>query len=122
MQNARADFTNTFRQLAETGSLPASLESDESLRAWRLRWVQRLAGENQTPESAAARMQAVNPAVIPRNHRVEESLAAAEKDDLALLHGLLAAVTKPFDGGSASSKYRELPPANRPRYRTFCGT
>jgi uncharacterized protein YdiU (UPF0061 family) len=67
-------------------------------------------------------MRAVNPAVIPRNHRVEAALAAAEGDDLSVLHELLSALAKPYDGAVAAPKFRDPPPRNRPRYRTFCGT
>ncbi len=121
MQAAGADFTGTFRQLAETGRLPLDLENDECLRAWREQWTERLGREGRTPESAGPQMRAVNPAVVPRNHRVEEALAAAENDDMTVLHDLLAALSKPFDS-SAAPEYQQPPPANRPRYRTFCGT
>ena len=46
-------------------------------------------------------MRAVNPAVIPRNHRVEEALSAAEeRDDLSVLHRLLAALASPYEAGA----------------------
>jgi uncharacterized protein YdiU (UPF0061 family) len=67
-------------------------------------------------------MRGVNPAVIPRNHRVEEALAAAEDhDDLSVLHRLLAALAMPYDDGAVSAMYREPPPDDC-SYRTFCGT
>ena len=66
-------------------------------------------------------MQAVNPAIIPRNHRVEEALLAAEdRDDLSVLHRLLAALASPYDA-VIDAHYRE-PPPNNSSYRTFCGT
>jgi uncharacterized protein YdiU (UPF0061 family) len=67
-------------------------------------------------------MRSVNPAVIPRNHRVEEALTAAEEhDDLAPTHELLAALASPYDPPAGAGKYRE-PPADECGYRTFCGT
>ncbi len=111
MQEVGADFTETFRELSETGDL----ERNVNLESWR----ERLEREGQTPESAGAGMRAVNPAVIPRNHLVEEALAAAESDDLSVLHDLLSALANP---SAAPRKYRQPPPSNRPRYRTFCGT
>lgn len=122
MQRTRADFTGTFRQLAETGQLPLDVENDGTLREWRSRWTERLSREGQTPESAGSGMRASNPAVIPRNHLVEQALKAAEDNDLTALHDLLGALSNPFDASAASPKYRQPPPANRPRYRTFCGT
>ena len=67
-------------------------------------------------------MRAVNPAVIPRNHRVEEALAAAEEhDNLSVLHGLLEALASPYEAGPELAKYQD-PPADDCNYRTFCGT
>jgi uncharacterized protein YdiU (UPF0061 family) len=67
-------------------------------------------------------MRAANPAVIPRNHRVEEALAAAEeRDDLSVLHRLLAALASPYEAGTESASYRD-PPLDERNYRTFCGT
>ena len=67
-------------------------------------------------------MRAVNPAVIPRNHRVEEALSAAEDhDDLSVLHRLLAALASPYEAGADSAQYQDPPPDDC-SYRTFCGT
>lgn len=116
MQDERGDFTETFRELSETGRFPGGHQQSVNLQSW----LERLEREGQTPESAGAGMRAVNPAVVPRNHLVEEALAAAESDDLTVLHDLLSALSNPFD--AAPGKYRQPPPSNRPRYRTFCGT
>ena len=67
-------------------------------------------------------MRAANPAAIPRNHRVEEVLAAAEDhDDLSVLHRLLEALASPYEERADLARYRE-PPASECGYRTFCGT
>ncbi len=67
-------------------------------------------------------MRSVNPAVIPRNHRVEEALAAAEEqDDLSVLHRLLAVLASPYEVPADAARYQE-PPADDGGYRTFCGT
>ncbi|MBY0396671.1 MAG: YdiU family protein, partial [Thermoleophilia bacterium] len=87
MHATRADFTNTFRALA--GEVPGGERAgDPAFAAWAARWVARLALEGETPVSARARLCAANPAVIPRNHRVEEALAAAEREDLGPLDRL----------------------------------
>ena len=69
-------------------------------------------------------MRAVNPFVIPRNHLVEEALAAAsDDDDLAPFESLLAALRQPFDETPALAPYGEPAPAEVTAcYRTFCGT
>ncbi|MFO1251793.1 MAG: hypothetical protein U1E77_11830 [Inhella sp.] len=62
--------------------------------------------------------------MIPRNHRVEEALAAAsDEDDLAPFETLLAALRRPFDEDPALTRFTEpAPPAQTACYRTFCGT
>jgi uncharacterized protein YdiU (UPF0061 family) len=69
-------------------------------------------------------MHRVNPLYIPRNHRVEEALAAAsDRGDLAPFEALLEAVTHPFDERPGRERYAEpAPPEVTARYKTFCGT
>ncbi len=122
MQQAGADFTNTFRDLSSE-ELPASILYREPVfMAWHARWRDRL-GRAGLPEALAhALMRTVNPVVIPRNHRVEESLSAAEvHDDLSVLHGLLTALAAPYEARADLAKYQE-PPADERGYRTYCGT
>ena len=61
---------------------------------------------------------------IPRNHRVEEALAAAsDDDDLGPFERLLAALRRPYDESAAHARYAEPAAAEvTARYRTFCGT
>jgi len=67
-------------------------------------------------------MQAKNPAVIPRNHKVEEALAAAtELGDISVIERLLAALAHPFDAVSCT-EYTLTPPAGSSAYQTYCGT
>jgi uncharacterized protein YdiU (UPF0061 family) len=69
-------------------------------------------------------MRRVNPIVIPRNHLVEEALAAAsEQGDLGPLHHMLAALREPFEEKAEFARYAEPAPAPVTAcYRTFCGT
>ena len=57
-------------------------------------------------------MDRVNPIYIPRNHLVEEALAAATAGDLGPLHRLLAAVTAPFDERAGLERYAEPAPGD----------
>ncbi|MGE5117125.1 MAG: hypothetical protein ACM3N6_11620, partial [Betaproteobacteria bacterium] len=71
----------------------------------------------------AARMRRASPLIIPRNHRVEEALAAATGDDLVPFERLLAALRLPFDETPDVVQYAEPAPADvTARYQTFCGT
>jgi uncharacterized protein YdiU (UPF0061 family) len=125
MQSQRADFTNTFRDLS-ADALPATdAYRDAKFLEWHARWQQRLAREDRPLASVHAAMRAVNPAVIPRNHRVEEALAAAEEhDDLSVLERLLAVLASPYEpaADSAAYAYYQEPPPDDGSYRTFCGT
>jgi uncharacterized protein YdiU (UPF0061 family) len=67
-------------------------------------------------------MDRVNPVYIPRNHLVEEALAAATVGNLDELARLLEAVTSPFDERSGLERYAEPAPESFGPYRTFCGT
>jgi len=126
MQREASDFTSTFAQLtavaeswaAGDGAPPAPLPFADWITAWRAR----LAREPGSPAATVARMRRANPLIIPRNHRVEEALAAAEGGDRDPLHRLLEAIRDPFATTSATEPYRGGPPAGCGRYRTFCGT
>jgi serine/tyrosine/threonine adenylyltransferase len=122
MSKSPADFTNMFADLSPSELLPGDQCQTEEFAAWHGRWKDRLSREGQTDAAAVALMRSVNPVVIPRNHRVEEALSAAEKhDDLSPLHDLLAALADPFAQRPEHAKYRE-PPLDESGYRTFCGT
>ena len=123
MQEARADFTNTFRALSAPGGVDAALLRDPGLAAWHARWQARLAREASVTDDRVARMQRHNPALIPRNHLVEAALvAAADHGDLAPLERLLAALATPFDHARVPTEFAEPEGPAAPPYRTFCGT
>jgi len=122
MQKSRADFTNTFRNLSSEEPPAGDRYEDPDFRAWYSRWQHRLSRDGRPNASAYAVMRAVNPALIPRNHRVEEALSAAEDhDDLSVLHRLLAALASPYEAGADLAQYQDPPPDDS-NYRTFCGT
>jgi uncharacterized protein YdiU (UPF0061 family) len=125
MHDTRADFTATFvglANVAEAQAAPACEATAPALREWRATWLARLARQPGTPAEAAVRMRRVNPVVIPRNHRVEEALSAAESGDFGPLHRLLAVLRDPFVETTENERYRGGPPAGCAAYRTFCGT
>jgi uncharacterized protein YdiU (UPF0061 family) len=122
MAKTRADFTNTFRDLSSDGPPTGDQYRDPDFQVWYARWRERLGRDGRSESAALALMRSVNPIVIPRNHRVEEALSAAEeRDDLSVLHDLLAVLASPYAPTADPGKYRE-PPADECGYRTFCGT
>jgi uncharacterized protein YdiU (UPF0061 family) len=123
MHRNGADYTNTFRALDPGASPDIALSHDASFADWLTRWQARLARQPQSLESSAQLMRSHNPAVIPRNHRVEEALeAAVERGDFAPMNRLLEVLSKPYDDPPEPDVYR-MPPAPSERvYQTFCGT
>lgn len=122
MHRSGADFTNSFRELSQDEPAAEGCSRDSDFRAWHARWNDRLSRDGRSPALARAAMRGVNPAVIPRNHRVEEALAAAEeRDDLSVLHRLLEVLASPYVEKDAFTQYRD-PPDDESGYRTFCGT
>jgi serine/tyrosine/threonine adenylyltransferase len=121
MQESDADFTLTLRGLAEDKSNHPFFHEPEFM-GWRVRWEARLSRQVQTVEESHTLMRAHNPAIIPRNHRVEEALRAATlNNDLRPLHRLLAALGNPFEDRPEYAAYREPGPLDA-GYQTFCGT
>jgi uncharacterized protein YdiU (UPF0061 family) len=124
-----ADFTLTFRRLADDlESAPGEaftrmlFRDPEAFDGWQAEWQQRLAAENQHAAGRAMRMKRVNPKYIPRNHRVEAVLQAAEKDDMAPFEELLGVITTPFDDQPFMSRYADPPKPDERVLQTFCGT
>lgn len=113
----RADFTRVFRGLVE-GSARDEFLDPAAFDSWAVDWQARLA---QEAPGAEARMAAANPAIIPRNHRVEEAIVAATDGDFAAFHALNAALSKPFDAAK-DDPYRAAPWPEQRVQRTFCGT
>jgi uncharacterized protein YdiU (UPF0061 family) len=67
-------------------------------------------------------MRSVNPMVIPRNHKVEEVLEAANKDDLNPFHDFLKVLEKPYENQIKNNNYQSPSPPSEKKYQTFCGT
>jgi len=125
MRETKADFTSTFAGLAALTDPDAATDRvgvGSAFQDWCGRWRSRLARQPGTAAETAARMRRVNPVVIPRNHRVEEALAAAECGEIGRVHRLLAALRSPFIQTADNEPYRSGPPAGCGPYRTFCGT
>jgi uncharacterized protein YdiU (UPF0061 family) len=136
----RVDFTQAWRFLADEA---ASSDADavrasrlrplfaepDALEPWLARWRQRLAQcDSQAPAAArpetAAALRRASPWIIPRNHRVEEALAAAsDAGNLAPFERLLQALQRPFDEHPDDAPFTKPAPAEVTAcYRTFCGT
>jgi uncharacterized protein YdiU (UPF0061 family) len=100
------------------------MEADPAAAAaWLERWRSRLAQEPMEPAARRAAMRAVNPAYIPRNHRVEAALdAATYRNDLAPFRELLSLVQAPFDDHPGFEAFMQPPRDDERVLATFCGT
>ena len=127
MEAGQADFTLVFRRLSKTlqgdsDAVRNLFKEPDAFNAWAVRWQKRLEQEDIVAETTAQAMDRVNPIYIPRNHKVEESLAASVNQDMTPFTKLLEVVTQPFDEVVGNEAYAEPAPATNRRYQTFCGT
>lgn len=119
LKDGPVDYTQFFRNLghsARGNSRPArGMVLDlAAFDAWAERWTA------LNPD--AGPMDRVNPVYIPRNHLVEEALAAATEGDLGPFNRFLDVVRSPFQERQGLERYTEGPPEDFGDYRTFCGT
>lgn len=123
MHDSQGDFTNTFRSLALDSLPDEPLFKQATFEKWHERWVGRLSRQTRSREEARQLMLKRNPAFIPRNHRVEESLEVAEKNgDLSAIKNLLNVLSRPFDHQPENAEYQRPPDPSNKVYQTFCGT
>ncbi len=101
----------------------AEFADPDAFDGWAEQWRARLAAEPRPEAERRAAMRAVNPAYIPRNHRVEQAIDAAVRDtDLQPLEDLLQVVASPFADHEELAEYRKPPEPGEVVERTFCGT
>jgi uncharacterized protein YdiU (UPF0061 family) len=127
MQEHRVDLTAGFRSLSSVvrgDDAPARtvFAAGSAFDSWLERWSERRCLQRREPAQVAAGMDQVNPVYIPRNHLVEDALAAATAGDLVPFERLLEVVTDPFDARPGFDAYALPAPVSFGPYRTFCGT
>jgi uncharacterized protein YdiU (UPF0061 family) len=126
----QADFTLTFRGLCDVadeqnaGSQGREPFADtEAYGKWVKRWQLRSSRESVAPAARGQAMRQVNPAYIPRNHRIEQMIVAAvEKGDLAPFEGLMAVLSQPYRDRADYAAYARPPQPGERVLQTFCGT
>jgi serine/tyrosine/threonine adenylyltransferase len=122
MQKHRADYTNTFRALTFDETEDTALFRSQEFAQWREQWHTRLTRQPEPKSASHQLMRNNNPALIPRNHRVEEALEAAVNGDKSVMNQLLKALSNPFAHSPEQDEYCTLPPESSQPYRTYCGT
>jgi uncharacterized protein YdiU (UPF0061 family) len=116
MAEEKADFTLVFRSLGEgRESFLAQFQNDAKARRWHDRWQ-----SSGDPDSSL--MHTMNPAFIPRNHRIEKVIEAAKQDNFHPFRELLGVLQRPYQNQTEFSKYQRPPSPDEVVCATFCGT
>jgi serine/tyrosine/threonine adenylyltransferase len=123
MHEHGADYTNTFAALTFDKPEETELYGKPEFDRWYAIWKERQERQEETAEQAHELMKKSNPAVIPRNFRVEAALeAAVEEGDYSVMERLLDALIEPYAHSPEQAEYAKLPPNPDEPYQTFCGT
>ena len=120
MQSNQADYTNTFCYLMNISSIQDQIYKDKDFIDWSKNWEKRILINGGSKENSLELMKKNNPIVIPRNHKVEEALEAANNNDLKPMYDLLSILKKPYTKQINIEKFQT--PSNNQNYQTFCGT
>lgn len=121
MHHTGADYTNTFRDLSQPDP-PMGQEYDAPVfKNWWHRWQARRGNDSTAIQSSIDVMRQTNPAIIPRNHIVEQALTAAITGDITPVTTLMAALQTPYEDGPVS-RYRTPPTPQERVHQTVCGT
>jgi uncharacterized protein YdiU (UPF0061 family) len=131
MAENNADFTLTFFYLSQLSSQALEHDSDiqrlfdkpAQLDDWLARWRKRLNEETLSDAERQAKMQAVNPVYIPRNHQIEAAIRAAEDHgDFSVFHELHEVLQNPYMQQEGKDRYSMPPEPDEVVLQTFCGT
>ncbi len=122
MEKYNGDYTNTFVSLTLNKNMDKNMFSSTEFTNWYNIWQDRLKRQPQSKDEVYQLMKSSNPAVIPRNHRVEEALEAAENGDFIVMENLLDVLSNPYEYSRKQEEYSKLPKPSNCSYRTFCGT
>jgi len=118
LQSQEKDFTISFRALADR----IGADDDPACGAFETRWRARLAEQGEDAEVVRERMNAVNPAFIPRNHQVERAIQGAFEGDFTVFEELNAVLRRPYEDQPELAAYAAAPEPEERVTRTFCGT
>ena len=130
MAERQVDFTNAFRTMSFLSRVAGGNDHQftqlfggtPEIDGWLAKWRARLASEQVDDTARQQQMQAVNPAFIPRNHRVEAALVAANSGDFSLFERLLMILATPFAEQPDFVDYQLPPEPEEVVAATFCGT
>ena len=122
MEKYKEDYTNTFVSLTTGKNMDKDMFISEEFKNWYKVWKERLTRQENSSDEINKLMKESNPYVIPRNHRVEEAIEAAEKGDLSVMINLIEVLSRPYEYSDDNDDYTKLPKNINCNYKTYCGT
>jgi len=122
MHKNNADYTNTFCFLMNQNFEKNKIYEEKNFLEWKKQWEKRLKINNNLSDESLKLMRSNNPLVIPRNHKVEEALEAANNSDLNPLKNLIKILENPYENKEIIKEYQLPAPTSDKIYKTFCGT
>ena len=120
MEKNKADYTNTFCYLMNIKTNNTEIYNHKDYIDWSNRWQKRILVNNNSKDKSLNLMKKSNPVVIPRNHKVEEALKAANENNIELMNKLLSILKKPYENQNNIEDFQS--PSDNKEYQTFCGT
>jgi len=93
---------------------------DDDFKNWKKRWNERLKTNNK--KDYLDLMRSTNPLIIPRNHKIEEVLKAAELDNFKPVNKMVEVLNKPYNRQDNIIDYQTVTDEDKKEYKTFCGT
>lgn len=122
MHKTHSDFTNTFRSLTLNQLNGMEIFNTIEFSKWKEIWELRRGQQEELTEESYQLMHNSNPAIIPRNHRVEEALEAAALGDYGVMKKLNHILSNPYAYSEGQVEYSSLPALSSCPYKTYCGT
>ncbi len=120
MKNNKADYTNTFCYLMD-GEFDDEIYKNDDFKGWTNEWQKRIKLNNSSDKYLEL-MKKTNPVVIPRNQKVEEALANADKGNLETMNKLIKVLSNPYSDQENIIEFQKPAPIGNEKYQTFCGT
>ena len=122
MHKNKADYTNTFCFLMNEKFPVNEKYENKDFLIWKKKWESRLRLNNNSEEKYLKLMHSVNPLVIPRNHKVEEALEAANNNNITPIKNLIKVLKTPYVSQENIFEFQQSNPHKEEKYQTFCGT
>jgi serine/tyrosine/threonine adenylyltransferase len=122
MAEDKADFTITWRRMADIDTARDCFLQRDKFDAWAERYRTRLATEPSHAAERAARMRRINPKFVLRNHLAQAAIEAAQQGEFAETARLLQVLQHPFDEQPEHEAYAAYPPEGASQIEVSCSS